>query len=62
MLEINADQQFTIGLVAEVPQPVVAGNRLRNVPEKGLYSWDPGAQFGIYKPDSFWLDDRLEGS
>jgi hypothetical protein len=35
--------------------------RLRNVPEKGLYIWDLGTQFGIYRPDSFSLDDSLEG-
>ncbi len=56
MLEINAEQQFTIGIVAGVPQPVVVSNHLRNVPEKGVYSWDPGAHFGICRPDSFWLD------
>ena len=56
MLDINAEQQFTIGIVAEVPQPVVVSNHLKNVPEKGAYSWDPGAHFGIYKPDTFWLD------
>ena len=30
--------------------------KLRNVPEEGIYNWDPGAFFGIYKPDSFWFD------
>jgi peptide/nickel transport system substrate-binding protein len=57
MLTIFADQVFTIGTVSGVPQPVVVSNRLRNVPEKGIYSWDPGAHFGIYKPDCFWVDD-----
>jgi len=56
MLTIFADQVFTIGTVSGVPQPVVVSNRLRNVPEKGIYSWDPGAHFGIYKPDCFWVD------
>jgi peptide/nickel transport system substrate-binding protein len=56
MLRIFTDQVFTIGTVSGVPQPVVVGNPLRNVPEKGIYSWDPGAHFGIYKPDCFWLD------
>lgn len=55
MLEINADRMFTIGTVAGVPQPVVVSNRLRNVPEKGIYNWDPGAYFGIYRPDTFWF-------
>jgi len=25
------------------------------VPEKGIYNWDPGAFFGVYRPDTFWL-------
>jgi peptide/nickel transport system substrate-binding protein len=28
------------------------------VPDKGLYNWDPGAYFGIYKPDSFWFTEE----
>jgi len=55
MLEIHAEQQFTIGTVNGVLQPVVARDTLRNVPEKGLYNWDPGAFFGIYLPDTFWF-------
>ncbi len=56
ILEINADQVFTIGLVAGVPQPVVVNNALHNVPEQGVYNWDPGAHFGIYRPDTFWYE------
>jgi peptide/nickel transport system substrate-binding protein len=55
MLEIHAEQQFVIGTVCAVPQPVVAANSLMNVPEKGLYNWDPGAYFGIYRIDSLWF-------
>ncbi len=55
MLGIHADQVFTIGLIAGVPQPVVVSNRLRNVPIDGIYNWDPGAHFGIYRPDTFWF-------
>jgi len=59
MLEIQAENVFTIGLIAAVPQPVVIDDALRNVPRKAVYNWDPGAQFGIYRPDIFWLaDDR----
>jgi peptide/nickel transport system substrate-binding protein len=57
MLEIHADQVYTIGLVAQVPQPVVVSNKLRNVPKEGIFNWDPGAQFGMYRPDSFWLHE-----
>jgi peptide/nickel transport system substrate-binding protein len=28
-----------------------------NVPEEAVYNWEPGAQFGIYRPDTFWFDD-----
>ncbi|MDP6344142.1 MAG: ABC transporter substrate-binding protein, partial [Alphaproteobacteria bacterium] len=57
MLEIHADQVFTIGLVSGVRQPVVVAKRLRNVPDEGLYNWDPGAFFGIYRPDTFWFSE-----
>jgi peptide/nickel transport system substrate-binding protein len=55
MLEIQADQVFTIGIVNGALQPVVVNNALRNVPKKGFYNWQPGAYFGIYKPDTFWF-------
>jgi peptide/nickel transport system substrate-binding protein len=57
MLAIRADQVFSIGTVNGVPQPVVATKALKNVPKKGIYNWDPGAYFGIYKPDSFWFTE-----
>jgi peptide/nickel transport system substrate-binding protein len=28
------------------------------VPPEGVYSWDPGAYFGMYHPDTFWIDDK----
>jgi peptide/nickel transport system substrate-binding protein len=55
MLGIWADEVYSIGTVAGVEQPVVVNDRLRNVPTHGMYNWDPGAQFGIYKPDGFWF-------
>ena len=62
MLIINADEVFTIGMINAVPQPVVISNRLRNVPETALYSWEPGAHFGIFRPDTFWLTEQKQGS
>ena len=56
MLRIWAGEVFSIGTVAGVLQPVVVSEKLHNVPEEGFYNWDPGAFFGIYKPDTFWLD------
>jgi len=55
MLAIHADQIYGIGILAEAPQPVVVSNKLRNVPEKGLWAWDPGAHFGIHRMDEFFL-------
>jgi len=58
IVQINADQVFSIGLVGEVPQPVAISPRLRNIPDRDYYNWEPGAYFGIYRPDSFWLADK----
>jgi peptide/nickel transport system substrate-binding protein len=60
MLEINAEQVFSIGIIAGVPQPVVADRRLRNLPKEAIFNWEPGAQFGIYRPDTFWFADKAE--
>jgi peptide/nickel transport system substrate-binding protein len=62
MLALYSDQVFSIGLIAGVLQPVVVSDRLRNVPEDGVYNWDPGAHFGIYKPDGFWFAKPNGGS
>ncbi len=55
ILEISADQVYSIGLISGVFQPVVVARNLKNVPEDGIYNWDPGAHFGIYRPDSFFF-------
>jgi peptide/nickel transport system substrate-binding protein len=62
MLKINAEQVFTIGIVNGTSQPVVVSRRLRNVPMTGLWSFEPGAFFGIYKPDTFWFDNRTKAA
>ncbi|HYM30815.1 MAG TPA: ABC transporter substrate-binding protein [Candidatus Cybelea sp.] len=56
MLEIDAEEQFDIGVIREVPQPIVVRRNLHNVPRKGIFNWDPGSLLGIYRPDTFWLD------
>ena len=33
---------------------------MHNIPEKGIWSWEPGAHFGLYKPDTFWQDTPRE--
>ena len=56
MLAIHADQIYSIGIIAGVQQPIVVKHGVKNVPKQGIYNWDPGAHFGIYRPDTFWLD------
>jgi peptide/nickel transport system substrate-binding protein len=56
MLSIWADEVYSIGTVAGVLQPILVSDRLRNVPTDGIWNWNPGAHFGIYKPDGFWFD------
>ena len=58
MLDIWTDEVYTIGLVSGVLQPIVATKRLQNLPEQGFYNWDPGAHFGAYRPDRFWLSKK----
>lgn len=55
MLAIHAEEVYGIGIIAEAPQPVVISNRLRNVPERGIWAWDPGAHFGVHRPDEFFF-------
>jgi peptide/nickel transport system substrate-binding protein len=56
MLSLYIDNVFSIGIINATLQPVVASSRLRNVPAKGLYSFDPTGYFGVYMPDTFWFE------
>ncbi len=62
MLKIYGDEVFTIGLVGGVLQPIAARRTLRNLPTKAVYNWEPGAHFGIYRPDTFWFDNQAAPS
>jgi len=61
ILELYADGVYSIGLVAGTPQPVVVSDRLNNVPREGIFNWDPGSQFGMYQPETFWFTDGSNG-
>jgi peptide/nickel transport system substrate-binding protein len=56
ILAIYSDQVYSIGLISGIMQPVAARTTLRNLPDEAVYNWEPGAQFGIYRPDTFWFD------
>jgi len=59
MLAIHAQQQFAIGILSGAPQPVVVSSRLRNVPDVGIWAYDPGAHFGIHRMDEFYFSDAF---
>ncbi|MDS7598014.1 ABC transporter substrate-binding protein [Agrobacterium tumefaciens] len=56
MLELYSQQVFSIGIVNGALQPVVRAARMRNVPEKALFGYEPTAYLGVYMPDAFWYD------
>lgn len=55
MLDINASQVFVIGIVNRIPQPVIVSNKLHNVPDRSVYSFEPWAFFGGARMDLFWM-------
>jgi peptide/nickel transport system substrate-binding protein len=57
ILNIHADQVFSIGIVTATLVPVVISNKLHNVPAEGISSFDPYAYFGVYEMDAFWMED-----
>ncbi len=57
MLDIHADQVFSIGTVNGTLQPVVKSEQLQNVPEEGLYGFEPMSYLGVYMPDTFWIKE-----
>ena len=56
ILDINADQVFSIGIVTATLVPVVVSNKLHNVPVEGISSFDPYGYFGLYEMDAFWME------
>ena len=39
----------------------IATSKMRNIPEKGFFNYNPGAYFGIYNMDTFWIDESKGG-
>ncbi|OQP84249.1 peptide ABC transporter substrate-binding protein [Rhizobium rhizosphaerae] len=59
MLAIYTDQVFSIGIVNGTLQPLVYSARMNNVPENGLYGFEPTCYLGIYMMDTFWYGDSV---
>ena len=58
MLTIFTQSVFTIGIINQALQPVVHSSRLRNIPEKALFGYDPTSFLGVYMPDTFWYEEE----
>ncbi len=56
MLAIYTDQVFSIGTVNGGLQPLARSARLRNIPDSGLYGFEPTSYLGVYMPDTFWFE------
>jgi peptide/nickel transport system substrate-binding protein len=55
MLTLYAENVFSIGLVNQTLQPIVVNARLKNMPDEGLWAFDPSCFLGMYRPDTFWF-------
>jgi peptide/nickel transport system substrate-binding protein len=58
MLDIYSQQVFSIGIVNGAHQPILRSANLHNVPDEGLYGFDPTSFLGVYMPDSFWYGEE----
>lgn len=56
MLDLYSEQVFSIGIVNASRQPMLRSAYLKNVPDVGLYGFDPTCYLGVYMPDTFWLE------
>ncbi len=59
MLSHYTQQVFSIGTVNGGLQPVARSIRLRNIPDKALFGFDPTSYLGVYMPDTFWYDRNV---
>jgi peptide/nickel transport system substrate-binding protein len=54
LLALHAENQWVIGTVTGDLQPIVVAAKLKNVPEKGIFSSNPTSLLGIYRIDEFF--------
>jgi peptide/nickel transport system substrate-binding protein len=58
MLHIYTQQVFSIGIVNATHQPILRSSHLRNVPDEGLFGFQPTSYLGVYMPDAFWYGEE----
>jgi peptide/nickel transport system substrate-binding protein len=56
LAETQAEYLWYIGTVAMAPHPVMVSNRLKNVPEKGIWDWR-STYLGAYRSQQFYIDE-----
>jgi peptide/nickel transport system substrate-binding protein len=54
LLDSQAENVWTIGVVGDAPHPVIARNNLRNVVEEGMWNWDDLWTYP-YFPEQFFF-------
>jgi peptide/nickel transport system substrate-binding protein len=54
LLQSQAENVWTIGVVGDAPHPVIARNNLRNVVEEGMWNWDDLWTYP-YFPEQFFF-------
>jgi peptide/nickel transport system substrate-binding protein len=59
MLSVYTQQVFSIGLINSTLQPVLRSAKLRNMPDRALYGFDPTCLLGVYMPDTFWWKEDV---
>lgn len=55
MLANHAENLWSIGTVSGELQPLVVSDRLRNVPAKATFAWEPTSLIGVYRVDEFFM-------
>lgn len=55
MLKNHADNLWSIGTLQGELQPVVRSQRLRNVPDRAEFAWEPTSLFGVNRVDEFYF-------
>ncbi len=46
-------------MVNSTLQPILHSSKLNNVPDEGLYGFEPTCYLGVYLPDTFWYGDKV---
>ena len=57
MLDIHADQVFSIGIVTATLHPSWFRTSCATCPRKASPASIPTRYFGVYQMDTFWMDD-----